>query len=136
MVEIKERFVCFERNGEKYLWFTQRLWALAKDLPIFEFEVSSFNCFDKDVWFGSQHKPTVKKVLEHYRKIEQARFDYPIILSQDGSIFDGVHRICRAYLDGRKTIPAVKFEIDPEPDRKYPLQENLKGLPNSCNRIR
>lgn len=121
-VELKGRFVSFERNGENYLWYTQRLWELSKDLPVFEFEIASFKSFDEDVWFGSLHKPTVKKVLEHYRKIARAQFNYPIIFSRDGSLFDGLHRICRAYLDGRQTIPAVRFENDPEPDQKFPLQ--------------
>lgn len=119
--DIKEPFVGFELNGEICLWLTTRLWELSKDLPVFEYEVASFNCFDKDVWFNSQHKPTVNKVLEHYKKIENANFTHPIILSQDGIILDGVHRICRAYLDGRNTIPAVRFAIDPEPDRKHPV---------------
>lgn len=104
------------RGNQVYTWYTERLWKLAADLPLFEFEVATFDCFDEDVWFGRRHKPTVNKILEHYRKIANANFDYPIIFSQDGSIFDGVHRICRAYLDGRKTIPAVKFIKDPEPD--------------------
>ena len=38
------------------------------------------------------------------------------LVSQDGSIFDGARRICRAHLDGRKTIPAVRFVQDPDPD--------------------
>ena len=104
------------RGQQVYTWYTERLWKLAAELPVFEFEVSRFDCFDEDVWFGGTHKPTVNKVLEHYRKIANATFEYPIIFSHDGSIFDGVHRICRAHLDGRKTIPAVKFTIDPEPD--------------------
>lgn len=95
--------------------------TLGITIPVFEYEVASFNGFDKDVWFGSQHKPTVNKVLEHYKKIEGANFDHPIILSQDGMVLDGVHRICRAHLDGRKTIPAVRFKVDPEPDRKHPI---------------
>ena len=116
---INEPFVGFEQNGEVYLWLTKRLWELTKSLPVFEYEVTTFNGFDKDVWFGSQHKPTVNKVLDHYKKIEKAKFDYPIIISQDGIILDGVHRICRAYLDGRKTIPAVRFKVDPTPDQKH-----------------
>jgi hypothetical protein len=110
------------RGDQVYTWYTERLWKLAADLSVFEFEVATFDCFDEDVWFGGVHKPTVKKVLEHYRKIANATFEYPIIFSQDGSIFDGVHRICRAHLDGRKTIPAVRFTQDPEPD----LIENKK----------
>lgn len=104
------------RGNQVFTWYTERLWKLAAELPVFEFEVATFNCFNEDVWFGGVHTPTVNKVLEHYRKIAKANFEYPIIFSQDGSIFDGVHRICRAHLDGRKTIPAVKFEQDPEPD--------------------
>lgn len=29
---------------------------------------------------------------------------------------DGMHRIARAILEGRSTVRAVQFEIDPEPD--------------------
>jgi hypothetical protein len=116
-----EPFVGLERDGVLYLWVTRKIWALANDLPVFDYEVASFECFDKDVWFGSQHTPTVYNVLSHYKKIEAAHFGHPIILSQDGKVLDGVHRICKAYLEGRKTLPAVKFEKDPEPDRKHLL---------------
>ncbi|MFM6927859.1 MAG: hypothetical protein ACKOX6_05305 [Bdellovibrio sp.] len=119
--DFKEPFVGLERDGEIHLWLTRRLWDLSKNLPLFEYEIASFDSFDQDVWFGSQHKPTVNKVLEHYRKISDANFQYPIILSHDGKILDGIHRICRAHLDGRKTIPAVKFDVDPEPDRKHSI---------------
>jgi hypothetical protein len=104
------------RGDQVYTWYTERLWKLAAGLPVYEFEVASFDCFDEDVWFGGVHKPTVSKVLEHYKKIANATFEHPIIFSQDGSIFDGVHRICRAHLDGKKAIPAVRFTQDPEPD--------------------
>lgn len=125
LLEKKEPFVVSEREGMRHVWLIRNLWLFAKDLPVFEFEVEKFDCFDEDVWFGSQHKPTVNKVLEHYRKIETATFDYPIIFSQDGSIFDGVHRICKAYLDGRKTIPAVKFLKDPPPDQIIPASQTV-----------
>lgn len=119
--DVKGSYAGFERDGEVCFWRTQRLWELAKNLAVFEYEVASFNSFDKDVWFNTQQVPTVNNVLKHFKKIETANFDYPIILSQNGTVLDGVHRICRAYLDGRKTIPAVRFEVDPEPDRKQPV---------------
>ncbi|MCF8059960.1 MAG: hypothetical protein K9K67_11725 [Bacteriovoracaceae bacterium] len=106
----------FEKDGVVYLWYTERLWELTKTLSVFEFEVSSFNGFDKNVWFGPNQEPTVNKVLEHMKKIENADLNFPIILSQENIVLDGVHRICRAHLEGRKKIPAVRFEIDPEPD--------------------
>lgn len=119
-INIKEPFVGLERNGEIHIWLCRRLWDLSKSLPVFEFEIASFNSFDKDVWFGDQRKPTVNNILDHYRRIEKADFKYPIILSHDGSLLDGIHRICCARLDGRKTIPTVQFKVDPEPDQRHP----------------
>ena len=104
-------------DGKKHIWYAKRLWQLSKDLPIFEYEISSFNEFDDDIWFGDRIKPTIKKVLEHHGKILRADYSFPIIISANGYIMDGIHRICRAYLEGRKTIPAVRFEKNPEPDQ-------------------
>jgi hypothetical protein len=115
--EFNEPFAGFEKDGSIYLWRVSRLWELSADLPIFEFEVSSFNGFDQDVWFGNQQKPTLNNMLAHFKKIESANYEKPIILNQDGVVLDGVHRLCKAYLEGRKTIPAVKFEVDPTPDK-------------------
>lgn len=115
--DFKEAFTGFEKDGEVRLWLVQRLWQLSKDLPVFEYEITSFNGYDQDVWFGNQQQPTIHNVLAHFKKIEIADFEYPIIISSDGIVLDGVHRICRAYLDQRKTIPAVRFVNDPEPDK-------------------
>lgn len=115
--EFNEPFAGFEKDGSVYLWRVSRLWDLSANLPAFDFEVTSFNGFDQDVWFGNLQKPTLNNVLAHFKKIEIANYEKPIILNQDGVVLDGVHRLCKAYLEGRKTIPAVKFEVDPTPDR-------------------
>ena len=41
---------------------------------------------------------------------------FPVILSSDGRVMDGMHRICRALLDGQSEIEAVRFLQDPDPD--------------------
>ena len=46
----------------------------------------------------------------------EADLRYPIILSADGRVMDGMHRVAKAYLEGRETIQAVQFEVDPRPD--------------------
>lgn len=105
-----------QKDGKKHKWFAKRLWALAKDLPEFEYDVSAFTGYDEDFWFGDRIKPTINRVLEHAVRIQHADYSYPIIISEDGLIMDGVHRILRAHLEGRKTIRAVRFEKNPEPD--------------------
>jgi hypothetical protein len=68
---------------------------------------------------------TIREVAEHVRRIEQATFDYPIILSAEGHLLDGFHRIAKAYLLGMQEIPGVQFPNNPEPDRIRPLPEWL-----------
>lgn len=116
-LKFDEPYAGFEKDGEVYLWTVRNLWELSTNLQKFEYDISLFNGFDKDVWFGQQQVPTILNILKHFKKIEQANFDKPIIISRDGIVLDGVHRICKAFLEGRKTIPAVQFENDPMPDK-------------------
>ena len=50
--------------------------------------------------------------------IEETDLRYPIILSSDGRVMDGMHRVAKALLEGQETIETVKFSQDPEPDHK------------------
>lgn len=39
----------------------------------------------------------------------------PIILSEDGEIMDGRHRVVHAIVNGLESVKAVRFEVNPEP---------------------
>ena len=103
-------------DGQKLTWNIEKLWKRSSSLQVFEYIVSEFDGLDEDFLFGSKNKPTVRSVLEHCEKIKSADFSYPIIISESGVIMDGLHRICRAILDGKETLPAVRFEKNPAPD--------------------
>ncbi len=47
---------------------------------------------------------------------QQCMFDYPIILSAEGWVMDGMHRNCMALLLDMPTIRAVQLSINPPPD--------------------
>ena len=53
---------------------------------------------------------------DHAKLIEKADLRFPIILSADGRVMDGMHRVAKATLMGQLTIEAVRFASDPEPD--------------------
>lgn len=108
---------CVKLNGKKHIWNVESLWRLSKDLEVFQFRINDFDGFDEDYWFGDRHQPTIRKILEHHRKILDADYSYPIIIGEDGSIMDGVHRICRAFIEGKEFVPAVRFEKNPLPDK-------------------
>jgi len=102
------------------VWHTERLWHLARNLPVQTIAVADVSELDQDCWFGSSHAPTCRAVAEHARRIWDADFAYPIILSADGGLMDGGHRLAKAWLLGLHEIEAVRFTIDPEPDYVIP----------------
>lgn len=98
-------------------WDMHRLLILTKDLPPFEVPLDAIREVDEPYWFsGGDHGATCRAVLDHARLIAEADLSFPIILSSDGRVMDGMHRVAKAVLGGLKTIQAVRFEQDPEPD--------------------
>ncbi len=57
-----------------------------------------------------------RQVVDHARLMQDADLSFPVILSSDGRVMDGMHRICKALLMGQSEIEAVRFLHDPEPD--------------------
>ncbi len=106
---------------ERGRWWTDRLWAAAADLPVLDVPIDSIAEFDMDCWFQAK-EPTCRAVAEHAGRINAADLRHPVILSADGGLMDGGHRIARAYLLGQRTIRARRFGTDPEPDWIVPVE--------------
>ncbi|MFK7928103.1 MAG: hypothetical protein AB8H79_07925 [Myxococcota bacterium] len=123
-------------NGERHIWVVSRLWALAADLPVFDYPVDAFSGFDLDIWYGHINTPTVRSVVEHMRRINAADLQYPIVLSETGMVMDGVHRLCRAMVEGKESVRAVQFVTNPEPDRvEGVVERGVEKQPNARVRI-
>ena len=97
-------------------WDVDRLISLSAHFPVRQIPVESIAELDSLYWYGYGETPTVRSVAEHARLIAQADTRWPIILSYDGRVMDGMHRIVRALLDGQTTIDAVQFTERLEPD--------------------
>lgn len=113
--------------GEEGLdaWDVDRLIELSKDLPVKEVDLASIDEVDSVYWFDELERPTVRKVVDHARLIEEVDLSHPIILGFDGRVMDGMHRIAKALLEGRTTITAVQFEAPLEPDYRNCRPEDL-----------
>jgi len=106
-------------RGEQGLdaWDVDRLVELSAALPVHEVPLTDIGDLDTDYWFdGSGEVATVRKIVEHMRLVQAVDTGYPVILGADGRVMDGMHRVARALLEGRPTIAAVQFEVQPEPD--------------------
>jgi hypothetical protein len=107
-------------------WDVDRLVELSRGLPIKDVELASIDEVDSVYWFDDEsQRPTVRRVVEHARLIEDVDLSYPVILGVDGRVMDGMHRIAKALLVGRETIRAVQFDTHLEPDYRNCRPEDL-----------
>jgi hypothetical protein len=112
----------------RLVWYTERLWALAQDLPVKSVAIERITELDQNCWFGPDSPPTCRAVARHVQRILDADLAYPIILSADGGLMDGGHRLAKAWLLGNTEILAVQFLQDPEPDHILPAGAALRSL--------
>ncbi len=105
-------------EGVKRIWDIERIWQIASHLPIKDVQLEIISNLDEVSWFGEApgETPTCRRVAEHARRIYAADFEHPVILSAEGWVMDGMHRVCKAYLLGWATVKAVQFTENPEPD--------------------
>jgi len=98
-------------------WDVHRLVTLTNGFPRFQISVKNIRELDEPYWFsGGDHDATCRAVIEHAQAIESADLSFPIILSADGGVMDGMHRVAKAVFRGMKSVEAVQFATDPEPD--------------------
>lgn len=107
------------RESERGLlaWDVHRLVALTADLPVVEIALAEIRELDEPFWYGAEgDSPTCRSIALHAHLIEATDLAHPIILSSDGRVMDGMHRVCKALGLGMESIRAVRFSVDPEPD--------------------
>jgi hypothetical protein len=118
-----QRTHAFVEDGKKYIWKVESLWELSSILTPFDYAIADYEGLNEDHWYCGVNIPTIASILEHIQRIETSDLTYPIILSQEGEVMDGLHRICKAKLRGQDTIHAVQFPQTPKPDYIEPHPE-------------
>lgn len=103
-------------NGVKHSWAVDRLRVLSAKFLVKDVPIDSIFEFDTVYWFDDQYLPTCREVVGHISRIQNVNLSDPIILSADGHVMDGMHRVAKASLLGQTHIQAVQFTQDPEPD--------------------
>lgn len=105
-------------NGQRHVWDVEKLWKLSENLAVTTIQIDSIKELDQDCWFGygSTTLPTIRNVAKHCKRIIEADMQYPILLTADGQLVDGGHRIAKAYLNGQTEIDAVFLDDLPAAD--------------------
>lgn len=100
-----------------YAWDIDKLIEARKDLHIFEIDISTIKELDEDFWYNGENDiPIVSSIVDHMKLTHEVSLTYPIILSADHSLMDGIHRISKALFEGITKVRAVNFIKTPMPD--------------------
>ena len=97
-------------------WDVDRLIALTADMMPEPVPVAEISEIDSVYWFDEWQRPTVRRVVEHFRLMAEADLSYPIILGPDGRVMDGMHRVARALAEHREVVYAFRFSVLPSAD--------------------
>ena len=107
---------------EDLFWNVERLWELAKELPVQKVPIEEFSdIFESKLWFGPEGI-TFREFVDRVRAVQQVDLSYPIILAAEGRIMDGRTRLQKTLLHGLKEIAVVRFSKTPDPDER--VQKN------------
>lgn len=106
------------------IWDVIKLIELARELEVISVPLESIKELDEAFWYDlGGAKPTCRNVAEHAKLIQQTDLSYPILLCSEGRVMDGMHRVCKALMNGDSHIKAVRFPhaiephfIDVDPD--------------------
>lgn len=107
-----------ESDGiRQYYWKAQTLWKLAESMATEEVSLSHFDWTNDNFRCNSLSNPPMwRDIGDHLKQTLAADLRYPIVISADGNVMDGMHRILKCYALGMESVKAVRFRTNPEPD--------------------
>ena len=96
-------------------WDVDRLVELSREFSLRAVPLAEIRELDEAI-FGEGEATTWRSFAAHVRLVQDADSSYPIIRAADGAVMDGMHRVTKALVEGRASIDAVQFAVDPAPD--------------------
>lgn len=104
-------------QGRLLAWDVDRLIALTAGLPASELALADIRELDEPYWYDAEDgAPTCRSIADHMRLVQDSELAYPIIVCPDGRVMDGMHRVVKALLQGRKHVLAYRLPTLPAPD--------------------
>ena len=104
-------------DGIRNYWRVDDLWELAANIPVEYVPIKHLTeQLNGTCWTeGEKDDVTPQWVLGHTRRILNADLKYPILVDEKNIILDGIHRLCKAVIEGREDIAVQRIVTMPEP---------------------
>ena len=91
-------------------WNVRRLIEQSSALAAEQVALSAIRELDEPYWASERAHPlTCREVVGHAQLMLDCDLAYPVILSSDGRVMDGMHRIGKALLEGRSHLRQCAF---------------------------
>ncbi len=114
---LRKQYHSRQIGSDRHIWDVHRLIRAARDLEVAMVPVADIAEADENWWYGeAEAVPTPRSIASHLALINDVDPAHPIILSADGRLMDGMHRVVKAIAEGRTHIPAVRFTQTPAAD--------------------
>jgi len=110
------------------IWDVPALWERAKDLPTISVSIEELDELDRVAWYGADRhsgRLTVRQCVAHAKRIDEADIEQPILLSPDGKMLDGFHRLGKALKIGLTHLPAKQLPFEPTPIRTVDMPDYI-----------
>lgn len=109
IVNLAESYDRSERyyEGSTY-WYVTDLWKHAENFDSFDMPLAGI-----DASCSRQLADSIYDLAYQIKRVENASLDYPIILTPQGQVADGCHRIAKALSKGLTTIKAIRLSSMP-----------------------
>ena len=115
-MELRQQYHFRESEKGLLAWDVLKLIELTKDLEVVQVPLNEIRELKEAYWFGLGAPPISEDIAQHAKLIYEADVSYPIILCPEGRVMDGMHRVCKAFLEALSTISAVRLIELHEPD--------------------
>lgn len=115
-MELHQQYHFRKSENGLLAWDVLKLIRLSKDFEVVQVPLSEIRELKETYWFGLGAPPISEDIAQHAKQIYEADISYPIILCPEGRVMDGMHRVCKAFLEAHQTISAVRFTELHEPD--------------------
>ena len=101
-------------RSDNNIWSASNLiqWCKEKEYPTFDLPLAGID-LSYSPWTSLSN---VKQIANHFKRVQSANLDYPVILDDHGYIADGWYRIVKALVYGKSTIKAIRIQEMPQPD--------------------
>jgi len=103
-------------DGIRKYWLVDELWENAKELPVEYMPVEALvGQLNGTCWTDGDEDVTPQWVLGHTRRILKADLNYPILINSENMILDGIHRLCKAVIEGKVEVAVQRIDPLPTP---------------------